>query len=275
MIKPLLCISSPRRIVIVKNAYDKIDYVDKLWIKHFTEREALEEASRYFKTHTEYTHLIVSGDDGIPVYDIIAKLIADFEAYPEIEVISAIIGLNMLTNDNRLSVTLEPVVKEEVNLNIHEYDYRVLPYAFTSAQGLLRVWFQGFAFTTMTRHIFEKIGIRTFLNGTSECCSDVKFAFDCWKAGVPQYVDLRTFFWHMKVGGRDGEFEVINRGQLPKTTELVLTTKPIPKMEPAKILNEKDLDDFITLYHKMYQPSLFHDLPPRYSSQHPHPSRSK
>jgi hypothetical protein len=246
---------SPRNILEVIEAYNKIDYVDKYWIKYHTEREALMETTRFFKEHTEYTHLILTGDDTVPNYDVVAKLIADFNAHPEIEVISAIIGLDYFTKNNTLSLTIEPVINEEIARTVPSGYYRRLPYVFTSTQGLIRVWYQGFAFTMMARHILELIGLKTWLNNTTEWASDLKFAFDCWKAGIPQYVDLRTFMWHrQRRGESDTEYEILNRGRkgTKKFTKLVLSSASIPKEEPAKILSKEDLEIPMKIYNAQY-----------------------
>jgi len=250
--KVLMCIMSPRCIPEVIEAYDKIDYIDKYWIKNHTEREALGEVERFFKEHTEYTHLVLTGDDTVPNYNVVAQLIADFNAHPEIEIISATIGLDYFADDNNLSLTIEPVVKEENTMNLSYTAYKRIPYEFVS-EGLIRVWYQGFAFTMMTRRVLELIGLKTWQNNKSECMSDLKFSFDCWEAKIPQYADLRTFMWH-----RHHEEPIINpyyqvknvfSGDiLHKSTKFIPATVSIPKENPVKILSEEDLKIPMLIY---------------------------
>jgi hypothetical protein len=256
--KVLMCIFSPRNISVAIKAYDAIDYVDKYWIKYHTEKEALGAAERFFKEHTEYTHLIIAVDDTVINYDCVAKLIADFEAYPKLEVISGVVGLNYFKRDNRLSVTIEPVVEGEIPIStysdrIWRKKYKHLLFEFVSLQGLMQVWYDGFSITMMTRRVFELIGLKTW--GESECMSDLKFAFDCWKSNISQYIDLRNFMWHYRRRFEtDTEYEVLVNGKKGtlKYTQLILATVPIPEEEPAKILSERDLENSMKVYRKMY-----------------------
>lgn len=259
--KPLLCIMSPRDIPQCIKACDAINYVDKYWIKYHTEREALTEATRFFKEHTEYSHIIIASDDSVPDYNLIAKLMADFNAHPELEVISAVIGINYFEEDDRLSATIEqPVPNDEFRYSPLNSLFKLLPYEFTSTQGLLRVWFQGFGFTMMTRRVLEQVGLKTWYDNRSEMMSDLKFSLECAKAKIPQYVDLRTFTWHYR-HRKDGnvedrpEYEVLNSGRkgTVKSTKLVLAIASVPVEEPARILTEEDLKGPMAVYNSWYR----------------------
>lgn len=248
-----MAIMSPRTIPEVVQAYEKIDYVDKGYFRWFTEKEALAAITKFMKEHPQYTHLCLTGDDTIPSENVVANLIADMEAHPEIEVISAVIGLDKFAGDNRLSVTIEPATDKEMGSHLQYNDYRRLPYEFTEMKGILQCWYQGFAFTLMTRRILETIGIKTWFDGNAECMSDLKFSYDLAQAKIPQYVDLRTFMWHLRSEvPKNNDYTIRNKmyGKsgacidfIPAKRELKGTPAPIVTLEQFPKL--KDLYDII------------------------------
>jgi len=245
MIKPLLAIMSPRTIPEVISAYNKIDYVDKCWFKWYTEKEALAQVQTFFAEHKEYTHLILTGDDTVPTYDCVAYLLADIEAHPEIEVISVVVGMDKFAGDDRLSATIEPVTDTEPNKELTYSDYKRLPYEFINTKGILRVWYQGFAFTLMSRRIVETIGLKTWCNG--EWMSDLKFSFDLAQNNISQYVDLRLFMWHYRHEcPKNNDYEVRNRPD--KRTFFQQAKVPVPKCDSAKILSYDDIPVEMDLY---------------------------
>ena len=251
-----MMIMTPRNIPESLEAYDKIDYVDKVHLKGYTEKEVLKEMMKFFEEHKEYTHLILTGDDIIPPYNSVANLMADLEAHPEIEVLSAVIGMDKFADANLLSATIEPVTDREPDLTIDYLSYKRLPYEFTNVEGIIPVWYQGFAFTFISRKIMETIGLRTWLNGNSECASDLKFAFDLAKANIPQYVDLRVFIWHLKHEySKNSQYEVMNMRNSKRNIRkniFIPAKGPIPSCKPVKVLSYKDIPNEMDIYNLTY-----------------------
>lgn len=203
VIKPLLTIASPRDISWVKEAFDKITYVDKLWIKYYTQLEAYSVAQKYFLEHKEYTHWIISCDDGVPPINGIAKLIADIKKY-DFPIISGVSTNDSLMSDDFLGVTIESP-KFIHPTQIPQYvDFNLLPKEFKNLNGIIKISFQGNETLVIRRDIVEKM---PYVRPEEEMkdnyqpwyrCSDFGYSVKCKETQIPIYCDLRVFYLHYK-----------------------------------------------------------------------------
>lgn len=255
-IRILLGIMSPRDIKFVKEGFDKMDYVDKLWVKYFGPREALNEMFKYFYKHTEYTHLIIHSDDAVPSYEAVAMLIADIKKY-RFKIISGVVAMDFLTKDNRLSATFKPVTDHEY---LREESYYCLPFEFTKLNGIVKVWFQGYALTIINREILEPVTklMWTLPEHTLyDLPHDILLALACHKLNIEQYIDLRVWYWHYRHPckparlGTDGEDQwFLKVGLLPSKVTLVRAVSCVTFREAGELFTKIPQE-----YKKIYKES--------------------
>jgi hypothetical protein len=239
-VHPLFAIMSPRDIKFVKEGLDKIDYIDKIFVKYFNAVDALKKMYEYFLSHKEYTHIIIHSDDAVPNYEYIAMLIADVKKY-RFKSLSGIVLMDYFTQDNRVSVTIKPVY----GLHYLVRDsYACIPYEFINLKGIIRVWFQGFALTMLSRDIVEQVAklMWTIPEHTAyDLPYDVILAVICHDyLHISQHVDLRAWYWHYihvckpPRLGTDSESQwYLKVGLLPPRVDLVRAKICAPYQEPA------------------------------------------
>jgi hypothetical protein len=228
-IKPLFCILSPRLFPELEEKVEKINYLDKLWIKYYPEREAHEYALQYFLKHTEYTHLIINCDDGVPEYEHIAMLIADVKKY-DFPVVAGCCCLDKSKNDMRLNLTTERLTGTISD------DNALRPNEFRESGGLVKVWYQGNSVCMIRRDIVELIEKwGAWSTGDPEDLSQASF-LAC--QNIPQYVDLRCYFEHSR-NYKDGKAQNLLVGIEPKYTKFEETTEQVPEMPPAELIEKK------------------------------------
>lgn len=244
-VRALLAITSPRDIPEIVEKFDAITCVDKLWIKYMTLEEALQKAEDYFLSHHEYTHLILNSDDGVPTNEQIAMLIADVKEY-DLPIIAGCCCIDKLTNDLRLSATVDPVSNAATTMSWGWLNYRLLPPRFANQNALIKVWFQGVAACFIRRDIVERVRLvypeyaEKYANLPMSAwlkVGDLALAYKCSQIGVPQYVDLRCYFEHYKYDILDGVGKVHNTGDLSPHTKFEKATSRVPKKEPAPIVD--------------------------------------
>lgn len=219
LIKPLLVILSPRDIQAVKEAYDKIDYVDKLWIKYYEPIEAYAIAESFFLDYPEYTHIIINCDDAIPQYEHIAMLIADIKKY-DFPAIAGCCTVDKTSNDMRLSFGLSDFRGQS--------PHHQVPNEFRTLNGIVRCWWQGMAYGVIRRDLLEKTGLKGLQN--LACNQDLQFSLNLIKLCIPQYIDVRCYMIHARGIGKSFV------GEKPKYTILEVATKEVPEMNPAEIV---------------------------------------
>lgn len=202
-IKPILIIWSPRNIAEVKEAFDKIDYVDKVWFKYFDKPTVLTKTEEFMKEHKEYTHLIIVLDDVICQSDSVKTLIEDLLVY-DFPVLSGCFNFcNVWMNKVRwcswcqnnephpfVNITFDPFTKREIITKQPTYNF--VSEKWRKENPIIKqVWFEGFGIAVIRRDIYEKIGFRCWtpnLNFTS----DVPWAIDLENAGIPQFCDFKV-----------------------------------------------------------------------------------
>jgi len=209
VIKPLLAILSPRDLDFVREAFDAIDYVDKVWVKYYPPKMAWSIARDRF-LEGNWTHLIISSDDVTPNRESVALLMLD----------SALGDYPVITGVARV---------RERSMKIN---YPFLWIDALKNPRIVKVWFVGFALTMIRRDVVEKIPFRAFDEKRfGDFMYDLAFSVECEKHGIPKYADLRVFMEHY-----------------PSTKSQLLVGKREPKVvweyseNPLVISRLKDLD---------------------------------
>lgn len=206
-IKPILVILNPREIEEAISAFNKIDYVDKVWFKNFNKINVIKEVTQWFSEHKEYTHIILVIDDVECPYDSVKKLIDDLSVY-DFPVLSGCFNFcNVWTSGLKyctfceegkphefINITLDPVLFPD-RTSGPEFHWVTEKWR----QGnptIKQVWFQGFPLAVIRRDIFEKIGLRIQNEKMGLFSSDLPWAIDCDKAGIPQFCDFSVLLHH-------------------------------------------------------------------------------
>lgn len=219
-INPIILIRSPRIIPEVIEEFNKINFIDKAWIKFYDGFQVINKCNEFVRDHPEYTHFVICSDDGIPTVEGLKLLMADAENY---DVVSGCCNYcNMWSNGKgicdfcrlniphkQINVTLESMTLplnisgEYFTRNLIMSDYPILTEKWRQEnQGIFKVWYQGFAYSFIKRDILLKIPLRPEKfqregGFVSWAIDDVAFARDCVKNNIDQFVDFRAFFRHL------------------------------------------------------------------------------
>lgn len=227
-----ILIRSPREIPEVLEAFKRINFMDKFWIKNYTGLESMIQANKIIKDHPEYTHFVMCSDDGIPTVKGLNQLIANINYY-DCDVVSGCCNYcNMWMNKKGvcnfceydlphkyINVALSPMnlpldgtgtyFTRALTIN----DYNIVTENWREInQGTYRVWYQGFAYTFIKREIALKVPFRSekiIIRGGETIVwgiHDVAFARDCAEKGIVQSVDTRAYFKHL--GQHHAELQV-------------------------------------------------------------------
>jgi UDP-GlcNAc3NAcA epimerase len=241
----LLAITSPRDIPEIKEKFDLITCVDKVWLKYMSLEEALKRIEDYFLSHNEYTHLILNSDDGVPSNEQIEMLIADIKEH-NLPIIAGCCCIDKLTNDLRLSLTIDPVSNAATTMSWDKLNYRLLPSRFANKNTIIKVWFQGIAACCIRRDIVERVRLvypeydEKFANMPMRGwlrVGDLAFAYKCAQLGIPQYVDLRCYFEHYKYDIYTGVGKVHNIGERMSNIIFENATSKVHKKESVPIVD--------------------------------------
>ena len=269
MIKPLITIISCRDIQFVKEGFDKIDYIDKVWIKYCEEPEAVMRAFEYFFKHKEYTHMILHSDDAVPDYENIAQLIADEEKY-DFPVISGVIKFDKVKNNDWLAITIEPLSVDE--------SYVTLPSFVLELKSIIRIWFQGMACMMIRRDVAEKLCpaiICRNIDGIAKYIitphGDLASAIALEQLEIPQYVDLKVWYWHFRTPIYGHEQEWCRKIGFGQPTIFEPATALVPFQSTTEILDP--LPDELRQKLKKYEENrIKEERKARYGPQQsPHP----
>ena len=263
-INPLLVIRSPREIPEVKELFDKIDFVDKVWMKNFDAFQVLDKTREFVKEHPEYTHIILTADDVYPDIMLMRYLIDDILLY-DVPVISGCINLCNIWSENggsHCDYCEKKQEHKEINITSEPVDYKdwkgnrskeILKWDWITEEfrkqnlGIHKCWFQGHAFAVMRRDIFDAIGSKPY---SSDCASDdIAFAIECCECNIPQFVDFRAWSFHsclfhhkLNVGIKESEiiFEKRKTNMFPLDTSGILNAGDyVPMLVCSPFNNEE------------------------------------
>lgn len=208
-IKPLMLIKSVRRIPQVLEAFERLNFIDKVYFRNYPPKEICDIENTWLKEHLkDYTHIIISSDDITPTPRQIKQLLEDVKEY-DLPVVAGFCNVcefnrkdeqgmmcgycadNMphpSSNVTFLPVSFRPLTRES---------YSLLSMQWTEQHPrIYRVWFQGMACAAIRRDVCEQIPFRSWTKGLGGLMEDLAFAEDCAEHGIPQFVDFRVSIRH-------------------------------------------------------------------------------
>ena len=208
-VKPLMVIMSVRRIPEVINAFQKLNFIDKVYFRNFTPSQVSEEINTYLDDHgRKYTHILITSDDITPSPENIRQLIDDVRVYdfPCIAGYCNICYFDRQDSNGAIcgscvddkphkdtNVTFEPV--DVIKLSKRAYNFVKTEWA-RDHPDIYQVWFQGMACGMVSMETHQRIPFRSLLYGKAGLMQDLAFALDCAKHGIPQFVDFRIGIRH-------------------------------------------------------------------------------
>ena len=208
-VKPLMVIMSVRRIPEVLEAFERLDFIDKVYFRNYTPRAISAKINHYLDAHEhKYTHVLVSSDDITPSPDNIRQLINDVSEYDlpcvagycnicyfdRQDVHGMICGACADEKPHKdTNVTFEPV--DTTKLSKGAYRFVTVDWA-KDHPAIFPVWFQGMACGLVSMKLHKQIPFRSLLEGKGGLMQDLAFADDISKAGVTQFVDFRVGMRH-------------------------------------------------------------------------------
>jgi len=219
-INPILVIFSPRDIDFVKEAYNKIDFIDKVWFKYYIKKDVIVECFKFLRKHPEYTHIMLCSDDVVISPYMIKRLLKNVLEYdfPAISGCCNYCDMYLhkshdcswcIKNEDHplINVTFEVFKHWDAPLLINkETDIQLVTEEWRQEHPIIKqVWYQGFLLSIIRRDIFLKHGLKpTFLavrkgKKIYNYSSDFSFAVECHKHAIPQFVDFRVHARHFGV----------------------------------------------------------------------------
>lgn len=237
-IKIVLAIFSPRDIKFIEILYSQIDFVDKVWFKHFSSDEARQDKlPQFLKNHPNYDYVAITSDDLYLNPQSLLYLVTDLSIW-DLPIISGccnqcntLLQIDNICSDCRdqlphqyINVTFDPVLVDWQSLKTPSYDvYNFISNEWREKHPIIkRVWYQGFAPVIIKKEIMNVIPFRS----TNIYGQDLGFALDCEKMGIPQFCDFRAYSQHWGLFRRDVIKDVGGR--------LVTTKEPRVIFEPKK-----------------------------------------
>lgn len=205
-INPILVIFSPRDIPMVKEAFKKIDFVDKLWIKYFPSGEAYEQLRQWLKDKG-YTHIIIQSDDVTPTPETLKILLNDILEYDFLAIAGCCnycdvwgrkpYGICKYCRDevphDLINITFDPVKYKDRPITLKSYNFITEEWRRNHPE-IRQVWFQGIAFGVIRRDIYDSVGL--YPRGETDTMFDLEFAISLSEYGIPQFCDFRAFMRH-------------------------------------------------------------------------------
>ena len=200
---PLMVVMSVRDFKIVWRWIDKIDFLDKLVIKYFTHDKAHEIAKEFFMRHREYSHMLVYAEDILATPCHVKMLIKDAESR-DFDVISGYSNFDL--KRKWLAFSLKNLSKTKI-ISANQYGFPTIDYILTDKFNdvYLRVFFVGLPLTLIKRSVLEKVSFRPYKYIIDYALGkklkrgimfDLQFAIECYKLGIPIYIDKRVFVIH-------------------------------------------------------------------------------
>jgi hypothetical protein len=185
--KPLLMVMSPRNIEPCITAISALN-IDKVWLKHWTERELVD---RIAEVVADSDHDVIGlvSDDVIPTQRSLDLLLGAFEpssvytGYCNLDDASELVNLT----DLPLPVLDSP--------SYADYGFASREYV-TGGTGLFRSYFAGFSLTFMSRDMWLKYGFDP--KGDPGFQSDYRLSLKLQADEVPVWAPVGAYMRHLK-----------------------------------------------------------------------------
>ena len=145
--KPLLMIMNPRKIPVCMDALEALD-IDKVWMKHYTERELIKVIAEIVES-TDHDVIGLLSDDTIPPQSSLDLILDAFEPT------SVYTGYcNMEENTPEVNLSDKPlIIKDRATVDCYSFPMRT---EVDAHEGLYPSYFTGFAMTFMSREMWLK-----------------------------------------------------------------------------------------------------------------------
>jgi hypothetical protein len=204
-----MIIMSVRRIPEVKEAFERLDFIDKVYFRNYTPARVSGKINAYLEEHgRRYTHVLVTSDDITPSPGNIKQLIHDVAEY-DLPCVAGWCNICYFDRQDQhgmicgacadgkphknTNVTFSPV--DSTKLSKGAYQFVTVDWA-QDHPAIYPVWFQGMACGMVSMKTHRQIPFRSLLEGKGGLMQDLAFADDCAKAGTPQFVDFRVGMRH-------------------------------------------------------------------------------
>lgn len=214
----LIFIPSPRDIPEIQQALDKIDFIDKFYVKYTKEYPAYQKAQEFFLENDHYSHILICPDDLLIEKEHIIQLIADTMQYNY----PVIGGLCQVDNDDfkddmAFSLTpFKPRISDRFRYfeKFDKYFFHDKLRSEYQDNPILRTMWQGFPLTCIRKDVIQEIGFRDDaefkgLPRGSGCCIDDGFCYDCIQNEIPMYTDLRIRMNHLKFNDNNTRMQLV------------------------------------------------------------------
>ena len=205
-INPLIALPSPRDFQTIKDALDKIQEYDKLWIKYSPEHVTYPIIREQFLKNKQYTHLVICPDDLlIDDKNKLELLFKDYESFPLDQrdkiILSGYCNVDTSENSKYANVTQYDVSNTRQGRTYQWFTLEELE-GKTEDDFLIPVQFAGFPLMVIPRSAIEQIPFKndsfTGIFDGNGCCVDVMFCNDAIAKGYSIFVDSRVRLYHLK-----------------------------------------------------------------------------
>jgi hypothetical protein len=182
---------------------DRINSMDKLILDGYPHDEAHRIVKDYFLKHSEYTHLLIYGEDALFTPDHVKLLIEDAKEH-DFQVVSGWTNINFkmsLSNVGMADLRKIPIV-----------DYRQYKFIdiidlinYKNNDIFIKCFYVGLPLTLIRRDVVEKVTFEPYTIKNVRIgkvyykmgiMHDVRFAIDCANNNIPIYIDKRLFGLH-------------------------------------------------------------------------------
>ena len=186
--KPLLIIMNPRRIPQCMTALEALK-IDKVWLKNWTERQLVDVIADVVAS-TDHDVIGLVSDDTIPKQRALDAVLRSFEP-------SAVYTgfCNMEENTPEVNLSASPLIVKDI-ASVDCYDFPTRKEVELSG-GLYRSWFTGFAFTFMSREMWQRFPFDCI--GDPGYQSDYRLSVRLQEAGVPIWAAPGGFIKHLRL----------------------------------------------------------------------------
>jgi hypothetical protein len=200
IIKPLVCVLSPRDIDIVKEGHNTFKHIPHLWLKYWSAIQAYHIIKDFFLNKPigkQFTHLVISPDDLVVTsehYKALLKTVEQ-EDYP---VFSGVCNVDC-AHPTTLNICIEAV--PNIIRKLRRYHWEDLNKV---KLGVIQVKFAGMPFTFMRRDVVEKVPLLgdtpydPLRKGIEPTSFDSAFCWHCSQMGIPIHVDTRVKLLHLR-----------------------------------------------------------------------------
>lgn len=198
----LMATCGVRWFPICKFWIDRVDFVDKLYVKYYSHDEAFRIVKDFFSRHDEYTHLLIYAEDVVTSPDMVRLLISDAEQY-DFPVVSG--WCNYDFRRNWVSVNTVDLRNKYVSFADDYKFMSPIDMLFYDDDPFFECFFNGMALTLIRRDVALKVSFKPYKYVNDYVLGvyrrrgtmfDLQFAIELRNLGVKSIVDKRVVCMH-------------------------------------------------------------------------------